>query len=62
MLRLGQRCISSIGSWGMLVGVRLLFLLQPTSSLERFSEQLGVLEETTLEEIVLALGIIVQYP
>lgn len=31
-------------------------------SLERFSEQLGVLEETTLEEIVLALGIVVQYP
>jgi len=31
-------------------------------SLERFSEQLGVLEETTLDEIVLALGIVVQYP
>lgn len=31
-------------------------------SLERFTDKVGVLEETTLEEIVLALGIVVQYP
>lgn len=31
-------------------------------SLERFTDKLGVLEETTLEEIVLALGIVIQYP
>ena len=31
-------------------------------SLERFTDKVGVVEETTLEEIVLALGIVVRYP
>ena len=30
-------------------------------SLERFTDKMGVLEETILEEIVLALGIVIQY-
>lgn len=31
-------------------------------SLEHFADRVGVLEEATLEEIVLVLGIVVQYP
>ncbi len=31
-------------------------------SLEGFTDKVGVVEETTLEEIVLALGIVVRYP
>ncbi len=31
-------------------------------SLERFTNKVGVPKETTLEEIVLALGIVIQYP